>query len=135
LPGRSADVRQCGAYGGGRSETGWHARQTPVTGPILGAFADVTYEESEVRLGFDEVLFLYTDGVTEARRDGAFYGEERLCDFLSNTSDGSAKRLVEDVVADVLAFSGRRLTDDLAILAVKRLECSAEAPQQQKMEL
>jgi phosphoserine phosphatase RsbU/P len=69
----------------------------PVTGPILGAFADVTYVESEVRLGFDEVLFLYTDGVTEARRDGAFYGEERLCDFLSNTSDGSAKRLVEDV--------------------------------------
>jgi PAS domain S-box-containing protein len=98
----------------------------PVTGPLLGAFEGVTYRECDILLDLDDVLFLYTDGLTEARRDGTLYGEDRLCEFLSTTRNASAKQLVEDVVADVMTFSGGQLRDDLAILAVKRLECLPE---------
>ncbi len=107
----------------------------PVTGPLLGAFPGVAYRESETRLEPDDILFLYTDGLTEARADERLYGEDRLCDFLSKSSDGSAKRLVEKVIAEVLAYSSGQLTDDLAILAVKRLECPSGQPEQQSMEL
>jgi PAS domain S-box-containing protein len=120
----AAVVRQCEALA-----------KLPVTGPLLGAFPGVEYAESDVRLGENDVLFLYTDGLTEARRDGVLYGEDRLCDFLSRTCDGSAKKLVEEVVAEVFAFSDGRLRDDLAILAVKRLECPSEAMDPQETAL
>jgi serine phosphatase RsbU (regulator of sigma subunit) len=92
------------------------------TGPLLGAFEGVVFSEAEVNLDLDDVLFLYTDGLTEARGDGEFYGDARMYDVLSqNSGDYRATTLVEDVLADVLAFSGGRLRDDLAILAVRRL--------------
>ena len=107
----------------------------PVTGPLLGAFGGVSYRDSETRLEPHDVLFLYTDGLTEARSDGDLYGEDRLCDLLARIGGGSAKHLVEDVISDVLTFSGSHLTDDLAILAVRRLACLDQLPKQQSMEL
>lgn len=93
-----------------------------VTGPLLGAFESVEHRDEEVVLNTGELLFLYTDGLTEARSGDRLFGEDRLCSFLSGAYDGSTARIVEDVIAEVLSFSGGRLTDDLAILAVKRLE-------------
>lgn len=93
-----------------------------VTGPLLGAFEGVEYRDDEVRLDLDGLLFLYTDGLTEARGSDDLYGEDRLCSFLSGAYNGSTGQIVEDVIAEVLTFSGGTLTDDLAILAVKRLD-------------
>ena len=47
---------------------------------MLGAFADVAFEHAEAMLVGREALVLYTDGLTEARGDGDFFGEERLFD-------------------------------------------------------
>ena len=95
-------------------------RELPSTGPLLGALPHSAYGEREERLGSGGLLFLYTDGLTEARRDGAFYGDERLVDLLAELAPGDAEAVVEGVVEDVLEFSGGRLVDDLAIMAVKR---------------
>ena len=45
------------------------------------------------------------------------------------------ERSSHDVIDDVIAFTGNRLRDDLAILAVKRVRQGAETPQQQKLEM
>jgi sigma-B regulation protein RsbU (phosphoserine phosphatase) len=89
------------------------------TGTLLGAFEGSAFGETEVCLDRGEVLFLYTDGLTEARGDGELYGEARLMDAL-RVEGGGAYALVESVMTDVLIFSGGRLRDDLAILAVQR---------------
>src|SRR5660398_189411 len=52
-------------------------------GSIIGAFAGLTFSNVETRLGDGEVLFLYTDGLTEARSGGGLYGEARLAEVLS----------------------------------------------------
>ncbi len=92
------------------------------TGPLLGAFEGSAFAEAQISLGLDEVLFLYTDGLTEARKGDELYGEARLYEVLSQSSDGyRATAIVEDVLTDMLAFGGGRLRDDLAILAVRRL--------------
>lgn len=93
-----------------------------VTGPILGAFMDAHYGQAETRLGIGELLFLYTDGLTEARRNGELYGEERLFDFLRLQRDVPAGELVRAVIAEVMSFAGERLRDDLALLALRRME-------------
>jgi serine phosphatase RsbU (regulator of sigma subunit) len=92
------------------------------TGPIVGGFADMEFGESEAHLGSGDLLFLYTDGLTEARRDGEFYGEKRLFGFLSagRASNGElAGDVVSDVVGDVISFSRGSLRDDMAILAIE----------------
>ena len=103
--------------------------QLPVTGTLLGAFDDVSFGQSETRVHLNELLFFYTDGVTEARRDGAQYGEARLLAFLSSVKGSSPREVVNGVVDDVLSFSETDLRDDLAILAFRRVEQSTKAPQ------
>jgi sigma-B regulation protein RsbU (phosphoserine phosphatase) len=87
-------------------------------GTIIGAFRDADFGESEAHLGTGDLLFLYTDGLTEARREGGMYGEDALLEFLAS-SQGSADDVVGDVVGDVVSFSQGRLRDDLAILAIR----------------
>jgi GAF domain-containing protein len=106
-----------------------------VTGPLLGAFEDVEFDQAEARLDLDQLLFLYTDGLTEARRDGELYGEERLFEFLASTKNGPVSDVVREVVGEVVGYTGNRLRDDLAILALRRVEQGAETAQQQKLEM
>ena len=92
------------------------------TAPMVGGFAGVDFGEAEVSLKPGEVLFLYTDGLTEARRDREFFGESRLFEFLSSPC-ASVEDVVSDVVSRVVSFSEGVLRDDLAILAVMRVAC------------
>jgi len=98
------------------------AERLPATGPLLGAFEGSVFEQARTHLGLDELLFLYTDGLTEARRDGEFYGENRLFDVLASAKDRRASTLVSSIIADVMSYTGNHLADDLAILGVKRAE-------------
>jgi GAF domain-containing protein len=99
----------------------------PVSDPILGAFADVEFGETDARLEAGELLFLYTDGLTEARRGAELYGEERLLALLGSTTRGPARELVAEVMADVMSFAAGHLRDDLAILAVRLQPTDAQA--------
>jgi len=90
-----------------------------VTGPILGAFENVEYEQSETDLGHKDLLFAYTDGLTEARCHGVHYGEPRLFELLAQVEGGSADRFVTAAIEDVLSYTDNHLRDDLAILALR----------------
>jgi GAF domain-containing protein len=89
------------------------------TGPLLGAFESVPYAEREACLGSGDLLFLYTDGLIEARRDGVQYGEERLFEFLRGLRDKPVSDVVEAVLAEVGSFATAGLRDDLATLALR----------------
>lgn len=106
------------------------------TGPILGAFSEVAFDEGEVcSLEPDQMLVLYTDGLIEARRDREFYGEQRLFDLLGSTTGVDPIDIVELVIEDALDFTRMKLNDDLAILAVRRLEPDESVPRQQRLEI
>ncbi|MBD0669170.1 hypothetical protein BU198_00170 [Streptomyces sp. CBMA156] len=79
-------------------------------------------EVRRLRLGVGETLLIVSDGVTEARdRAGAFFS---LRDCLDRLAGGfgvvDPGRLVDEVAAAVLRHTGGRLTDDTALLAVRR---------------
>ncbi|MEO3751282.1 PP2C family protein-serine/threonine phosphatase [Streptomyces sp. B6B3] len=66
-----------------------------------------------------ETLLLFTDGVTEARdRHGTFLP---VADRLTTAASTAPADLVDLVRQAVLAHTGGRLTDDTAILAVRRM--------------
>ncbi len=85
------------------------------TGPLLGAIPGIVYEEAEVTLEAGDLLVMYTDGVTEARRDGELFGEERLAAVAAQ--GGSPNEVTQRILGAVQGFSGE-LRDDVAVLAV-----------------
>ena len=98
---------------GGSSEVTGH-------GTLLGAFAIIDLEEQQLRLLPGETLVAYTDGVTEARRDGELFGEARLRALL-DTADGTAGDLAAEVVAAANRFASG-VSDDMVVLAVRAVE-------------
>jgi sigma-B regulation protein RsbU (phosphoserine phosphatase) len=92
------------------------------SGPLLGPFADASYEQGTRSIEPGEVVVLYTDGVTEARNpEGAFYGEPRLRGLLGTLAGATAEDLRRAVVDDVGAFrAGADAHDDLTILVAER---------------
>lgn len=94
-------------------------RRLASTGPLLGAFGDAAFEQREERLQAGELLFLYTDGLTEARREDVQYGESGLFSRLTESAGQSAHDVVQGVIGEVRQFANDRLRDDLAILALR----------------
>jgi serine phosphatase RsbU (regulator of sigma subunit)/HAMP domain-containing protein len=86
------------------------------TGPLLGAISTAEYDERACDLDEGDLLVLYTDGVTEARRGNKFFGDERLRESL--VDEGSAQDVADRVLGDVRRFVRGDLRDDVAVLAV-----------------
>ena len=77
----------------------------------LGLF-ERPYTNGHAALAIDDYLVLYTDGVTEARRDGEMFGEKRLLETVDGLRGRSAQKVADGIRDAVLAFSDK-LRDDL----------------------
>jgi serine phosphatase RsbU (regulator of sigma subunit) len=86
------------------------------TGPLLGALADVVYGEETLQLGEGDVILLYTDGVTEARSEKVFFGEDRVQEALA--AGGTAEEIVRRLLTLVRRWVHGELRDDVAVLAI-----------------
>jgi serine phosphatase RsbU (regulator of sigma subunit)/PAS domain-containing protein len=87
----------------------------------LGLFGDAEPMRSELELREGDLLFFYTDGVTEARGAGTGEGffEDRLADELAAVAGQSAAETVRAVTELLTDFSGGEFRDDVTILAMK----------------
>ena len=88
-------------------------------GLALGIEPGQKYATERIQLEPGCSVFLYTDGVIEARRDGELYGEERLDKALRKHRKLGAQALAEAILADCRAFAGGELDDDCAIVCLK----------------
>lgn len=100
-------------------------------GPVLGAQDTVTYQESHTRLAPDDILLLYTDGVTEAiDTDQRLFSESRLTNALMAASHLTAGAVTEKVVSAVQAFAGDvEQADDITVLTLRYLGSQASQRQ------
>ena len=92
------------------------------TGPAIGLITNATYKLGEVALLPDDLLFAFTDGVTESRNPAAEeFGQERL-EALISIEDGAAEAALAAVEAAVRGHAaGAEAFDDMTMLAVRRL--------------
>jgi serine phosphatase RsbU (regulator of sigma subunit) len=91
----------------------------PRQGSPLGLEGDPDYSEGSLRLRGPASLLLYTDGLTEARRDDSFFGVEGMCAVLSALDDPSPTEALAVLRARVADFAYGTLTDDLCLLAAR----------------
>jgi serine phosphatase RsbU (regulator of sigma subunit)/PAS domain-containing protein len=85
----------------------------------LGLFDDNKPGRLELELHRGDVLFFYTDGVTEARSSDLSFFEDRLADELAAVAGRKASDIVRAVQELVTSFSAGELKDDVTILAVR----------------
>ena len=94
-------------------------------GPVLGAFADVSWKLVTAELRAGELLIAYTDGVTEAASGTDRFGEQRLREQLAGIpTPAAAVSGVEDALE---RFTAGELDDDAAVVAVMRERSSRPA--------
>jgi phosphoserine phosphatase RsbU/P len=91
------------------------------TGPAVGMFPAATFRIDYAQMDPGDVLYLYTDGVTEARDlSRGFFGEKRLRALL-NQPVPSATALLDCVESSLDAFmAGAVQFDDITMMAVRR---------------
>lgn len=87
-------------------------------GQLLGAFETMLVGVAELVLEPGDVVVLYTDGVTEARRGDEQFGEDRLLQAVG-ASTVSLEEMVRDVVEAAAAFGAGAVSDDVAIVGVR----------------
>jgi serine phosphatase RsbU (regulator of sigma subunit) len=90
------------------------------TGIVLGIDAGQSYEEVRAALPVGASIVLYTDGVVEARRNGELYGAERLDALLAADSRLTPAELARAVTEDARAFARGEISDDLAVVVIRR---------------
>lgn len=106
-----------------------------VTGPLLGAFGTARYRDTWARLDVGDLLFLYTDGLTEARHGAEMFGESRVFECLEHAEGSSPTEVLSEVIGEVVAFTSGHLNDDLAVLAVQLTGAVPEGAQQQRLDV
>lgn len=92
-------------------------------GQLVGILDNPAFTSRELRIYPGDTLLLHTDGLTEARPNGEFFGEHGLARFLSQRTDTSAAALVTDLVELIDGFEPCP-ADDIAVLALHAVRTS-----------
>jgi len=96
-------------------------RQLTSGGLVAGAFEHSAYEQETVQMSSNDLLFLYTDGLTEALNvEGEEFGTSRMMDTLKSIASLSADQIRDVVARRVKEWcAGMSLYDDLTFVVMK----------------
>jgi len=88
---------------------------------LLAFMENIKYKEEELYLQPGDVLYLYTDGITEAMsHDKELFGEQRLVNALNENIDCYPQDLLQAIKRKVDIFAnGVEQADDITMLALK----------------
>jgi len=91
-------------------------------GIILGGISDYPFEEKSIQIQDGDLLFLYSDGVSEAmNQDEVEFGEEELIEILRNNRDLTSNELLEKIKDAIkLHAGGAPQSDDITIVIIKK---------------
>jgi sigma-B regulation protein RsbU (phosphoserine phosphatase) len=92
-------------------------------GIVLGPIEDAEYQLCETELGRDDIVLLFTDGVTEAcddQRDE--FGEELLIELAIKNRHLSAQSLNNLILEELMSFTSETFNDDVTMIVLKVID-------------
>jgi serine phosphatase RsbU (regulator of sigma subunit) len=101
----------------------WHEREVRplrATGPLLMLDPKGSYYSKEIPLEPNDLCLVYTDGLAEARDGESLFGEERIANTLKRDPGVPADVLCKSLLEAARDFSRGPISDDVAILAIRR---------------
>ena len=90
-------------------------------GPVIGAMEEMTYGETKHFLKKNDIIFSYTDGVTESQNiKEELYSDPRLEELLRKGNYNSTEALIKLVINSVKEFEGDAdQFDDITAMAIE----------------
>ena len=88
-------------------------------GTLLGLLPDPSVADHGTELEPGDALVLYTDGVTEARRDREVFGDANLTQVLGSLAGRPADGIAAGIEQAVVDWQPEHRSDDLAVLVVR----------------
>jgi serine phosphatase RsbU (regulator of sigma subunit) len=97
-----------------------HFEELSQSGVLLGVAPRAQYEDFDVELDAGDVIVLYSDGLTEARRGEEEFGPEGVRRVLEAHARRGAAEILRALLAEVQAFTDQPL-DDVTVVVLKQL--------------
>jgi serine phosphatase RsbU (regulator of sigma subunit) len=79
-----------------------------------------TYHSRELRLDSGDLVLLYTDGLSEARAGDQLFGEDRVANVIRRDPGADPDVIAKSLLEAARDFARDPITDDIAILTVRR---------------
>ncbi|GIK61220.1 MAG: hypothetical protein JETCAE03_02230 [Ignavibacteriaceae bacterium] len=100
------------------------AEYLKTTGPVLGPAPDAKYFVDSINFSKDDVLLLYSDGITEsADNNYDAYGDDRLLNKVKELSESSPKEIALGILEDVIKYSKNgKYSDDMTLVVIKKMK-------------
>lgn len=103
--------------------TGGEIEYLADTGIVIGVIDGVSWEEKNVQLNNGDLIFIFTDGVTEAQRNDEQYGDKRMENIVTATRDKNPGETIDILMKDINDFMGDApRSDDITIMAIKKVD-------------
>ena len=104
-----------------QAEANFEVRELTSGGLVAGAFEHAVYEQETVQMKSNDLLFLYTDGLSEALNvEGEEFGSTRITETLKTIATLSADQIRDVVARRVKEWcAGMSLYDDLTFVVMK----------------
>lgn len=95
--------------------------QLDADGMILGIRRHIVFEDKTASLAKDDLLLIYTDGLTEAENpDGEFFGLERVKALLIRHASQAPEKIINALLEELKLFCRRdRFKDDITLMLFK----------------
>ena len=94
----------------------------PATGQLLGPFPHEKYASEFTLMGKGDILFLHTDGITDASNENReMYGQRRLIQQLREHRAKTPREICQIILEDVQKFNKLiEFSDDKTLVVIKR---------------
>lgn len=88
---------------------------------VIGGMEGIKYQEHEIDLNAGDMIFLYTDGITEANDNyNEFYGESRLREIINKNKNEKLSDIIVEVNNDIDSFcNNSEQFDDTTMMIIK----------------
>jgi sigma-B regulation protein RsbU (phosphoserine phosphatase) len=101
--------------------SGANVRRLDVGGHPVGMFEGMPYEEDALQLARNDLVVVFSDGVSEAlSASGEEFGEDRLLEAIRTDLNADTNAIVDALVGAVKEFTrGAPQSDDLTALVIR----------------
>ena len=95
----------------------------PYTGPVGLSGLNVEYSEMKFTMKSGDILFLYTDGITEmANKEKIEFGIEPINQIIGKKHEDSAEDIMTAIMEKMEHYiSGMPRVDDVSVIILKRV--------------